>query len=152
MSHVRHVPIEPRILPQHLRHYGAVLQPDVRLHVVPPGERLSAQRTEIRLGPVDGGVMPTVANGFAADPARVQTGRLRYFVEQIAIVLRGGRVKHAATAAEMEGRRFLAELVMMVMVGGWVVAGSLFPPNSWNRESQPSPSSTRNRGGGNIFI
>lgn len=67
-----------------------MLQPDVRLHVVPPRERLPAQGAQVRLGPVDGRVVPPVADGLAADAARVQRGRLGYPVEEVAVVLGGG--------------------------------------------------------------
>lgn len=143
ISHIREVPVEQHRIGKSC----AVLQSHVRFHVVPPRERLPTQRAEIRLGPVYGGMVPPVADRLAAYAARVQSGRLRYFVEQIAIVLGGRGVVVAVLVKRAVGGFLILVVVVVVVAVGRMVAVSLFPPYSWNRESQPSPSRTGKRGG-----
>lgn len=63
-----------------------MFKPDVRFHVVPPGERLLAKRAQIRLRTMDDRVMPPVTDRFATVFATVQWRRVRYFVEHIDVV------------------------------------------------------------------
>lgn len=91
VSHIFRVLIKSRIA-QHFSHNCAMFQFNMRLHIVASRKRLPTQRAQIRLWPMDCSVMPTIAYSFTAYTTRVQCGRFGYTIEEVAVVLRRGRV------------------------------------------------------------
>lgn len=107
-------------------------------HVVAPCESLPAQGAQVSLRSVYGRVVPPVADSLAAHPTPVQHGRFGYPVEQVAVV--------PCSRAAVIARRLV---VWRRKVRFWLMVGrlrlTLFPPTSWNRESQPSPSNQKQK-------
>lgn len=69
-----------------------MFQSNMRLHIITPRKRLPTQRTQIRLGPMYRRMMPPITDSLPAYTTRVQCGRFRYTIKEVAVILRGGRV------------------------------------------------------------